>query len=469
MKEIKKLYEGDMRKNYLLFAIPLILSALLSQSYSFVNSMMIGQFIGSEAFSATAVTAEFIEFLNSIFFGYLTGIGIYVSVLFGKGDYEKMLNVIKLNFLMSASLAIIISIVCNLFCKQIFDILNVNDEVYKNAEVYFRIYSCSYIVLQFNWGFTYISNGMGLTKIPLATSVTTGVINVALNYLFLGVLDKSIGYSALATMIASGVTTIIYIYIYAKLFKNMEINNRRLKISKNLLYQSVEYGSPSALQQMAMYACTAMIAPLTNTCTTAAIAGYAVANKARSLIVAVYQNSSKANTSFVAQAMGAGKIDKIKQGIKIGISQGLLFFGVTIGIFIIFAKPFTLLFLDQAKDSEAIAISVNTIVFLFPLIIFNVFNNLFHGIFRAVGSGRLMLISTMIYAISYVIYAKVLFAVLPSDFKIYGVHLALSAAYITEVIFAATIFFSGKWKSPRYRELEEAYKVEQALLEQTVS
>ena len=117
MKEIKKLYEGNVRKNYLLFAIPLILSALLSQSYSFVNSM-IGEFIGSEAFSATAVTAELVELLNSIFFGYLTGIGIYVSVLFGKGDYEKMLNVIKLNFLLSASLAIIISLVCNLFCKQ---------------------------------------------------------------------------------------------------------------------------------------------------------------------------------------------------------------------------------------------------------------------------------------------------------------------------------------------------------------
>lgn len=462
MNEVKKLYEGDVRKNYLLFAIPLILSALLSQSYSFVNSMMIGKFIGSEAFSATAVTAEFIEFLNSIFFGYLTGIGIYVSVLFGKGDYEKMLNVIKLNFLMSTSLAIVISVVCNLFCKQIFDILNVNEEVYKNAESYFRIYSCSYIVLQFNWGFTYISNGMGLTKMPLATSVTTGIINVTLNYLFLGVLDKNIGYSALATIIASSVSTVIYFYIYARLFKNMGVSNTPFKINKNLLYQSIEYGSPSALQQMAMYACTAMISPLTNTCATAAIAGYAVANKARSLIAAVYQNSTKANTNFIAQALGAGKIDKIKQGLKIGFSQGLLFFGVTMGLFMIFAKPFSLLFLDPTKDSEAIAISVNTIVFLFPFIIFNVFNNLFHGIFRAVGSGRLMLISTMIYAVSYVIYAYVLFAVLPTDMRIYGVHLALSGAYITEVIFATVIFFTGKWKSPRYKELEEEYKAGQA-------
>ena len=88
MKKPEKLYEGNMRKKYLLFAIPLILSALLSQSYNFVNSMMIGKFIGSEAFAATAVITELIELLNSIFYGYLTGIGIYVSILFGKSEYE---------------------------------------------------------------------------------------------------------------------------------------------------------------------------------------------------------------------------------------------------------------------------------------------------------------------------------------------------------------------------------------------
>ena len=69
MKTPEKLYEGNMRKKYILFAIPLILSALLSQSYNFINSMMIGEFVGSHAFAATAVTDQLIEFINSIFLG----------------------------------------------------------------------------------------------------------------------------------------------------------------------------------------------------------------------------------------------------------------------------------------------------------------------------------------------------------------------------------------------------------------
>lgn len=456
MKKPEKLYEGNMRKKYLLFAIPLILSALLAQSYNFVNSMMIGKFLGSEAFAATAVTAELIELLNSIFFGYLTGIGIYVSVLFGKSEYKKMLNIIKVNFLLSSAFAIIIALACNLFCKQIFDILNVNSEVYKNAEIYFRAYVCGYIVFQFNWGFTYISNGMGLTKIPLAASVITGVINVFLNYLFLSVFNKGIGYSALATVISATITTSVYICIYIKLFKNMGLKLKEIRINKEVLKNSIDYGAPSMFQQMTMYACTALVAPLTNTCSTAALSGYAIANKARNLILAIYQNSSKANTNFVGQAMGAGKINKIREGIKIGTIQGLLFFFVSITFFMILANEFTSLFLDPIKDFESFTVSVNTIRFLFPFILFNVFNNLFHGIFRAIGSGKLMFISTLIYAISYVIYAYILFAVLPYEIRIYGVHIALSGAYITEVIFATFIFVSGKWKTPEYIKLEQS-------------
>jgi Na+-driven multidrug efflux pump len=238
----------------------------------------------------------------------------------------------------------------------------------------------------------------------------------------------------------------------------MSLSIKSTGISRDLLKNSISYGTPTMLQQMAMYACTAIVSPLTNSCATAAISGYAVANKARPLIMAVYQDSSKANTTFVGQAMGAGRIDRIKAGIKIGITQSLVFFGIAMTIFWVFARQFSCLFLDSVTDAESITISVNIIRFLLPVMFFNVFNNLFHGIFRAVGSGTLMFISTMIYAVSYVIYAYTLFAVLPEEICIYGVHTAIGLAYITEVIFAAVIFFTGKWKSPEYKRLEKEYK-----------
>ncbi len=93
---------------------------------------------------------------------------------------------------------------------------------------------------------------------------------------------------------------------------------------------------------------------------------------------------------------------------------------------------------------------------MFPFILFNVFNNLLHGISRAVGSGTLMFISTLIYAISYAVYAYILFANIPSEIKIYCVHLALGGAYITELAFSTFIFVTGRSKYPKYKEIEKS-------------
>lgn len=454
MKRPEKLYEGNIRKKYLLFAIPLILSSLLSQSYNMINSIMIGKFVGGAAFAATATTAQLIEFINSIFFGYLTGVGIYVSVLYGKNEHQKMLNVIKVNFIITSALALFVSLAGNLFCGQIFDFLNVGADVYADAKAYFTTYITGMVFFQFNWGFVYISNGMGMTTMPLTASAFSGLCNITLNYLFLSVFDKSIGYSALATVISSAMVTTFYFVTYIRLFKGMGIPLKGVRFELKELKQAFSYGAPSLLQQMTMTGCTAIVSPLTNTCATAALSGYSIANKAQTLTLAIYQGASKANTNMVAQAMGAQRLDKIKQGIRIGFTQGLAFFGVTLGLFMIFAPQFTGLFLDPVLDAESFAVSINIIRYLFPFIVFNMFNNLFHGIFRAIGNGSLLFVSTLIYAASYVLYAYILFAVLPQEYKIYGVHLALAAAYITEVIFTSVMYFSGKWKTKEYKKLE---------------
>lgn len=456
MKNPQKLYEGNVRKKYFFFAIPLIISALVSQSYGVINSMMIGKFLGSEAFAATAVTANLIELLSSILWGYLAGMAVYVSALFGKSEYDKMLNSIKGIFLVSSLFSIFATLGCNIFSDGIFKILNVNDEVYKNAEIYFKTYTSGFIFFQFNWGFIFISNGMGMTRFPLTVSVISGVINVLLNYIFLSVFGKGIGYSALSSVISSAVATAIYFYFYIKLFRKMGIKNTRIKIGKDFCLSSKDYGIPTMFQQMMLYLCTTLVSPLINTCPTAALSGYTVANKAKGLVSECYKNSTKANTNFIAQAIGGRRIDRIKEGIKVGAVQSLLFFGVTLLGFMIFAKGFTSLFLDPIKDAESFTVSINMIRFLFPLMFFNVFTHLLQGTFRAVGAGRVMVISTVIYAVSYVVYAYALFDLLPDDMLIYAADLSLGGAYITELIYSGAVYISGRWKSEEYIEIEKA-------------
>lgn len=460
---IEKLYEGNMRKKYLMYAIPLILSSLLTQSYQLINSMMIGKFIGSHAFAATSSTGPLIELIDSLFWGYLTGVSIYAAILFGKGDCKKLLNVIKMNFIISALLAITLGVGCNIFHKQLFNLLNVSDELSRDAYAYFGTYMYGLVILQLGWGFAYIAHGLGLTTMPLLVSVLSGVLNVAGNYIFLSVLDFGVSGCALSSIISSAVSCIIYLIKYISIFHSMGIKIRGFRWDTDELKKSVEYGAPTMLQQMAMYSCSTIVSPLTNTCGTAAISGLNIANKARSLIASVYQASNKANTNFIAQAMGAGKIDKIRKGIKIGITQTMSMFVPLMILFMIFARPFANLFLDSAKDAQSISYSVVIIRYLLPFVIFNVFNNLFHGIFRATGSGKLMLISTVIYSVAMIIYSYTFYFTVPYSFRIYGIYIGFALAWLTEAAFATIVFISGKWKTAEFKKLENAEKVKKQL------
>lgn len=90
---MKKLYEGNnIRRNFFRYAFPLVLTVLLSQMYNIINTIMAGKLIGDDAISAIGSTAPLITLISSIFWGYGSGFTIYVAMLFGKGDYKKMIK-----------------------------------------------------------------------------------------------------------------------------------------------------------------------------------------------------------------------------------------------------------------------------------------------------------------------------------------------------------------------------------------
>ncbi len=454
MKTIEKLYEGNIRKKYILYIIPLLLSSLLSQSYTIINSIMIGRFLGSQAFAATSSVSPFINLISSGFGGYYTGVGMYVASLFGKDDKQKMINVMKMNFLLLTIFAAIISIACNVWHNQIFDMLNIGEDIRNDVYSYFSIYMSGLIIFQLNRGLAPISCALGLTKISLITSTFSGITNVVFNYIFMATLKLGVGGCAIATIISQSLTATIYIVMLLRAFKNMGINLKVFKFNKSELTESLDYGVPTLLQQITMSSSSAIVSPLTNSCGTAAISGLNISNKAKTLVQTIYQNSNRANTNFVAQAMGGGRIDKIKEGIKIGITQTLAFFIPVMLLFMIFARGFAHLFLDPAKDAASIEYGVNIIRYLLPFIFFNVFNNLFHGIFRATGSGKIMFISTLVYTVTMVIASHIFYYALPLQHKIYGVYMGFATGWVVEAIFATVIYISGIWKTPRYIKME---------------
>ena len=121
---MRKLCEGNINKNFFAYAFPLVLTAIFSQAYNIINTIIAGYLLGDNSISAIGSTAPLLSLISSVFWGFGAGFSIYVAMLFGQNNYAKMLNVIKINLLISCFAAIILSVLCLIFYNSIFDFLD---------------------------------------------------------------------------------------------------------------------------------------------------------------------------------------------------------------------------------------------------------------------------------------------------------------------------------------------------------
>lgn len=445
---MKKLYEGNIKRNFFSFALPLIITILFSQAYNIINTIMAGHLIGDDAISAIGSTAPLISFISSLCWGYGTGISIYVAVLFGREDYKRMANVIKTNMSMVSVLVIILSAFCILFHNNIFDFLNIEPSMRKDAFAYYSIYIAGLVFLNINWCGVYIANALGLTKLPLIASVITNILNISINYILIKVFGMGVEATAIATIFSAFCVSIFYVVMMINTFNELKVNNCKMYFSFTELKYSLSFAFPSMLQQSVMYLSSALVSPLTNLCGASAIAGYTIGMRIYDVNAGVYQNSNKTISTFIAQCVGAGKQSIIKKGIKTGLFQTIMFLLIFLIPTVFLSDPISRLFLDS---KEGLHYSVIFMKCCMPFVFFNVINNLIHAIFRSAGAGQYLVISTLIYAVSRCAYSYLLF----DKYEMYGIYAAMVLSWITEAIFGLIIYCSGKWKSPEYKAFEK--------------
>ena len=361
-------------------------------------------------------------------------------MLIGRDDYKKMVNVIKLNMILSSLVIILLSALCIIFYNPIFDFLNIESEIRTDAFIYYAIYIAGLVFFNMNWCGIYISNALGMTKFPLYASMLSNILNILLSYMLVKFFDMGVAGFAVAAVASAFAVAVFYVFAIARFLIKSNIDLKGMYYDKSELKNSLIYAFPSSLQQSIMYLCTALVSPLTNLCGASAIAGYTVGMRIYDIEAGIYQNSNKTISTGIAQCVGAGRYDLFKKVIKTGTTQTFIILAIFLIPVIIFGDFISDLFLDLPESIKYASIFLK---YCLPFVIFNVFNNLYHAVFRSSGAGRYLVISTFVYALaragfSYLLYDK---------FRMNGIYAAIVLSWIIEAIFGSVIYFSGKWKS----------------------
>lgn len=442
---MKDLTQGNLSKTFINFAIPAILAGLLSQAYSLIDSIIIGQYLHTEGLAAIGATSGFISMIESLFWGFGVGCGIYVAMLFGAKRPLELRNTILSSIFVLSVAALLIGGLIIVFCGPILDLLRVDPLIRNDTAIYLCIIMGGMVFLQMTFFGVYVMNALGIAAFPLYMSILTSLVNIGGNLLSVH-LGWGIAGIAASTIFSAALVSVMYILKFMKIFR--ELGAYGPYTMKGYFRNALPYAIPSMLQQCVMYLSSALVSPLVNGIGAHASAAYAIAQRIYNLIASIYQNATKILANFTSQCVGSGNYHRIRNGVQTVFYQALIATSPLIVICALFPSTICGWFFDDGVTETTMNLSTVFLRLYLPFVFFNIINNVFHNLLKGIKSTNLLVFSSAFGAAVRVAFSFVL----APFWGMHGVYAGWALSWVIEANFAIIVYFSGKWETPQMKE-----------------
>ena len=351
------LTQGNITGKLIKFALPLMLGNILQQCYNIADTLIVGRYVGNDALAAVGASYTLMIFLTSIILGLSMGSGAFISMEFGKKDYDRMKNGIVLAFVLIGSITLLITFVFFAEINNIIKFLQIPTEITKLTKQYLLIIGIGIIGTFF---YNFFGNGLraiGNSLMPLIFLGVSAVLNIVLDLIFIVKFNLGVAGAAEATVISqyvSGMGITIYALLKSPHFR---IKLKHLKFDINIVKELANLSILTALQQSVMNFGILLVQGLVNSFGTVVMAAFAAAVKIDTLAYSPVQDFGNAFSTFIAQNQGAGKRERIRSGLKAAVLSSGLFCLVISAVTVCFAGPLMTIFISP-EETEIIRIGV---------------------------------------------------------------------------------------------------------------
>ncbi|MCM1175886.1 MAG: MATE family efflux transporter [Blautia sp.] len=404
------LTQGSILKNLLRFAFPIMAGNLLQQLYNVVDTLIVGRYLGENALAAVGSSYTLMVFVTSIFLGLCMGSGAFFSMQFGARNMDRLEKGIFIAFLSIGAAALLMNLLVYAGMDGILVFLKVPNEVAPLMEEYL-LWIFAGIPASFLYNFAAsLLRAVGNSMVPLCFLGASAVLNIALDLLFIGGFHRGVGGAAAATVLSQYAAGIgILLYGYAK-YPKLRVGKKNRRWDGGILKELAGLSSLTCLQQSIMNFGILLVQGLVNSFGPVVMAAFAAAVKIDSFAYAPVQDFGNAFSTYVAQNYGAGKVERIRRGMKDAVLGALVFCLFITVIVVGFAEPLMGLFIDR-RSVETIAAGVGYLriegTFYFGIgLLF-----LFYGYYRAIHKPGISVILTVVSLGTRVLLAYALSAV----------------------------------------------------------
>ena len=359
MKQKHSLLEGSIWKGILIFALPILLGQVFQQLYNTADAWIVGRYRSADEYAAVTSSGSLVFMLVGFFGGIAVGAGVVIARYFGAKDTDQLRKSIHTTVIFGFASGLFLSALGVLVTPILLEWMDTPAEVLPYSVEYFRFYFMGILATSMYNLCMGILRAVGDSKHPLYYLIISSIVNIVLDWLFIGVFDWGVWSAALATTISQFVSMILCLI---RLFRVQEVYRLRLselRVSWKHLGEVVRYGLPSGVQNSIIAFANVIVQTNINSFGRETMSGCGTFAKLEGFAFLPVTCFTMALTTFVSQNLGARQYDRTKKGVRFGLICGVVAAEVIGVLMLIFAKPLMELFIQN--DPGAVAVGIKQI------------------------------------------------------------------------------------------------------------
>ena len=324
-KSVSSMTEGNPIKLILMFTIPMLVGNLFQQLYNMVDSIIVGRFVGANALAAVGATGSINFLFFSMSFGISAGVGVVVSQAFGAEKPDMVERAIANGLYLLGIVSAIVSVLGVVFAKPILQMLRTPEVILNDAIIYMQVSCAGILAIAAYNGIAAILRALGDSKTPLYFMLVSCFINIGLDLLFVLQFHWSVFGVALATVIAQLVAAIgsfIYACFTISFFR---VKKEHREIRMDIAGKCFQLGLPIALQNSMIAISCIFLQRVVNGFGESVVAANTALGRIEQLVQQPYGSLGAAITTYTGQNIGAGKVDRVKKGYRVGFLCVVIF------------------------------------------------------------------------------------------------------------------------------------------------
>ena len=353
----KNMTEGEPTRLIFFFALPLVAGNMMQQLYAFIDTLIVGRFLGVNALAAVGCTGSLMFLTLGFIMGFCTGVTIYTGQRFGAGDYAGVRQSAAACILLGVALVLTLTAIVLPLTRTLLILMETPPEIMDGAYDFISIVFAGLVIFLLLYLQNCLIRALGDSKMPTILLAVTLGINIVLEPVAILVLGWGIPGAALATVFSQGIGALLFWIYIRRRVPALHTRWADWKPDRSVLMAHLRMGLPMAFQSSVIAIGAIIVQVALNNLGALPVAAYAATQKIDAVAVMPMLSFGYAMAAYTAQNYGAQKYERIRMGVRACLKMSMAFV-VGIGILLIaFGTFFLELFVgaDAAGAEEVIA------------------------------------------------------------------------------------------------------------------